>query len=221
MLFEAIVRRFPALKTLSEATVGGRLTGLLSLGTAQVEAEFTEVTRSGRRFMGSFGTTGLVPVTAMPTTLAIAALYNADLNKSYVIDSVTALWLSAATAGPTGLTMAGIVSPITATLPAAAAGSAVGSCSAGGLVSKAILASGAPGYTLPTPTGMTQWGILPGHQSSPGVGDSAGVSNTADVRGRIIVPPGKVLGLTLFAATATTQVFLLFATWHEVELDLE
>jgi hypothetical protein len=218
MLLEAIVRRFPALKTLSEATTGARLTGLLSLAVSQVEAEFQEMTRAGRRFMGVFGTAGVAPVQAMPTTTAAWSLYNPDPNRSYVIDSLTPLFLSAGTPAITGLTMVSIVSAITATLPTTAAGATVGSASAGGLVSKAVLGQA---YTLPAQTGMQQWGIVPGQQGIGPVSGVAGQSNTADVRGRLIVPPGKVLGLSLFAASGTTQVFILGATWHEVELDLE
>jgi hypothetical protein len=217
MIAEAIIRRFPALKTLTEAVTGARLTGLLSLAVAQVEDEFTEMTRAGRRFNGIFGTVGIQSVQAVPTTAAAWALFNADKNRSYVIDSITAFFLSG-TAGIGG-TLVGIVSPITSTIPAAAATATVGNCSASGLVSKAALAVN---YTLPTPSGMIQWGILPGFQGqTTGVAPGLGGAYSADVRGRLIVPPGDVLGLSLITVAGTTPLFIMGVAWHEVELDLE
>jgi hypothetical protein len=220
MLLEALVRRFPALRAFSEATTGGRLTGHLSVAVAQVESENTEMTRAGRRFTGIFSTTGFGTVQAVPTTAATWALYNADANRSYVIDSVTAFFLSGTAA--IGGTLLGIVSPLTATLPTAAAGAAVGTASLGGLVSKAVLSGGAPGYTIPAPAGMVQWFSLPGQQGqSSGVAPGLGGNYIADVRGRVIVPPGKVLGLALVTNVGTSPLFIMGATWHEAELDLE
>lgn len=194
-----------------------RFTGLQSVPIAQVESEFLEMTRAGRRFMGIFSTTGIGTVQAVPTTTANWLLYNPDPGRAYVIDQITAFFLSG-TAGIGG-TLVGIVSPITATLPAAATGAAVGNASAGGLNSKAVLAVT---YTLPTPAGMVQWGILPGQQGqTTGVVPGLGGNYTADVRGRLIVPPGKALGLALITAAGTAPLFVMGASWHEVELDLE
>lgn len=214
MLSEGVAGRFV---TKLIGTFAGRYTGLGSVPTAQVESEFLEMTRAGRRFNGIFGTVGIGSVQAVPTTAAAWALYNADKNRAYVIDSITAFFLSG-TAG-IGATLVSIVSPITATIPGAAATATVGSCSAGGLTSKAALAVN---YTLPTPAGMIQWGITPGYQGqSTGVAPGLGGAYTADVRGRLIVPPGDVLGVSLITAAGTSPLFILGAAWHEVELDLE
>jgi hypothetical protein len=41
------------------------------------------------------------------------------------------------------------------------------------------------------------------------------------VRGRLIIPPGDVLGLSLITVAGTTPLFIMGVAWHEVELDLE
>jgi hypothetical protein len=222
MLIEAIVRRFPALRSLAEATTGVRQTGTLSVAVAQVESEHTEMTRAGRRFAGIFATTAVANVIAIPTTATMFALYNADTNKSYVIDQIT-FWVASGTPGLGG-TILHIVSPITATLPIIGTGSAVASLSNGGLVSKAVLTNGSNTYAVPTPSGTVQWGITPGQQGQvAGVAAATNIGSnfSADVRGRIIVPPGRVLGLSLLAATGSTPAYNAGITWHEIELDLE
>lgn len=190
-----------------------RSTGNGSTACALVEQEGLGLTRAARRFAGVGGTTGVAPVQAVPTTAAAWLLYNADSAKSLVIDDVS-FWLLSGTA-TAGLTVLGVVSAITATLPAAATGSAIGSRSAGGLTSKAIFATG---YTLPALSGNTQWQVIGSSVGGvPGVGGGA----TFDVKGRIIVPPGKALGLTVLAGTGTTPLYIPGATWAEIELDLE
>jgi hypothetical protein len=216
MIFEGIFRRFYPLKS-GRGPIDARFTSLESLAVAQVESEHLEMTRAGRRFAGIFSTTGIGTVQAVPTTTANWLLYNADPARSYVIDQVTAFFISG-TAGIGG-TLLGIVSPITATIPGAATGAAVCSSSAGGLVSKAVLAVT---YTLPAPVSMTQWMILPGQQGqTTGVIPGLGGNFTADVRGRVLVPPGKALGLALVTAVGTAPLYIMGVQWHEAEHDLE
>lgn len=215
MLAEFLVRRFPALKSLSEATTGGRFTGFLSVAAAQVEAERQEQSRAGRRFTALGYTTGLAPVQAVPTTAATWALYNADPNRSYVVDNLDFFLLSGTAV--IGASMMYIVSPITATLPAASTGSVISNRSAGGLTSKAIFANS---YTLPTPAGNSQWGFV-SITSQPGGIPGVGGCFSCDVRGGIIIPPGKCLGLAVFAGAGTTPLYIPSVTWYEAELDLE
>lgn len=218
-LIEAIVRRFPALATHSEATTGGRLTTKLSLATAQIESEYAELTRAGRMFSGIGVAAGAAPVQAIPTTAATHLLYNPDPKRSYVIVSVGAMILSG-TPG-TGATLWGIVSSITATLPTAATGSLIGNTGGQGLSSKAIIATA---YTLPSPAGNAQWSILPGQLGQLGNGTAAasvGGLYSADVRGRVIVPPGRAFGLVVLSGVGTTPLFVPTFTWYEAEEDLE
>ena len=225
MLLEAIVRRFPIAKALSEATTSARLTGHLSVAVAQTEAEFAEMTRSGRRFIGTCGalSTNIAPVTTVPTTTTQWSVYNADPVRSYVIDCVNFMQ-SASTTPATGGCILGIVSPITTTIPTTNSTGVILNASSGGATSKAILSSA---YAIPTLIAANQgaaWFVMPGQQGQCAVGTAAtalGANFNADVRGRVIVPPGKILGLALLAGTGTASYFVASVTWHEVELDLE
>ena len=219
MLLEAIVRRFTASLSHSEATTGARLTTKLSVAVAQVESEYAELTRSGRMFTGLGVAAGAAPVQAIPTTTATHFLYNPDPRKSYVLVDLGVMVLSGTPAQ--GVSLWGIVTPLTATLPGAATGSLVGSWSAGGLSSKAIFATA---YTIPTPAGNSQWGVIPGQGGQPTFGTPAvavGQLIQADIRGRIIIPPGKGLGLVVFAGAGTTPLYVPHATWYESEEDME
>jgi hypothetical protein len=214
MIAEAIYRRFFPMKN-GRAQDDLRLTHLESLAVAQVESEALEMTRSGRRFTGVFSTTGIAPVQAVPTTAAAWALYNGDPAKSYVIDNINGALLSG-TAGVGGAFLC-IVAPLNAAV-AAAAGSAVGSRSGSNMSSKAVLGIN---YTLSALSTNVQWGFVEA-VVSPSAALGAGSGGiTADVHGRIIVPPGKVLGISLVAPAGTTPLYLAGVTWHEVELDLE
>jgi len=215
MNIEGIYRRFVPYKG-GRGPADIRLTHLESVAVSQVESDGLEMTRAGRRFHGVFSTTGIAPVQSVPTTAAAWALYNGDSSKSYVLDGISGALLSG-TAGVGGGFLA-IVAPLNAAL-AAAAGSAVGSRSLGSLTSKAVLGIN---YTLSAlVAGSTQWGFVE-TAVSPSAALGAGSGGiTADVHGRIIVPPGKVLGLSLLAPAGTTPLYLAGCTWHEVELDLE
>jgi len=212
-VLEMLISRFQESKASSLATTVGRFTTALSIPVAQVEAERQEGARAGRRFGGIFGTSGVANVTAVPTTTASWAIYNADLNRAYVIDSIVITCLSG-TPGIGG-TVAWIVAPLNA-IPSAATGATVGSASGGGLLSKAVLAQS---YTLSALSGQTQWGLWP-TLCQPGSA-AVGAATTADVRGGIIVPPGKVLGLALLSATGSTPLYLCGCNWFETQLDLE
>ena len=215
MLAEAIARRFPALKSLSETTTGARLTGWLSLAVAQVEAERQERARAGRMFAGMGKAAGTAPVSAMPTTTAMDFLWNADPNRAYVIESIDYMLLSGTMT--VGATVVAIVTPITGTLPTLATGSLITNLSAGGLMSKGLFAAA---YTIPTPAGTVQWGIVP-QTSNPGGAGSVGGMISCVVDGGIIIPPGRGLGLSVISGTGTSPLFVANVTWHEAELDAE
>jgi len=222
MLGEAIIRRFPAARALSELTTAGRLTGDISLAAAQTEAEFTEVTRAGRRFSAIGSNAGVAPVQAVPTTAAAWGLYNADLNKSLVIDYVTFFLLSGTPVS--GGTILGCQASygLTGTVPVAAGGSTISNMSAGGQFSKTVAFVN---YAMPALLGQTaQWFVMPGQQGQMGVGTpaaSVGGTWNADVRGRVIVPPTKILGLTMLAGAGTSPLYIPSVEWYEAELDLE
>jgi len=211
---EFLIQRFPELKTSSLATTVGRFTTALSLPIAQVEAERQDRTRSGRMFSGMSGTTGVAPVQAVPTTTAAVALYNADPNRSYVIDSI--VWTVLTGVSALNGTTCAIVSPITSTAPTSASGSTVGSASSSSLQSRAVMAQA---YTIPTPALTAEW-MFYGTMTVPG-GSGVGGSVATDIKGGIIVPPGRVLGLSLFAGAGTSPTYVCCVNWFETQLDLE
>jgi hypothetical protein len=219
MLAELIQRRFPASQAHSEATVGTRTTTKLSLAIASVETEFAEITRSGRLFHGYGVAAGAAPIQAIPTTTATHFLWNGDKKRSYVIVNLYGMILSG-TPG-TGCTIWTGVFSITTTLPAAATGAVVGNGNGGGLSSKAIFATA---YTIATPTGNNQWHMCPGQEAQLSNGTavaSVGGLYTADVRGRLVVPPQMGLGIVFLSGVGTTPLFIPGCSWYEAEEDIE
>ena len=215
MLFEGIIERFSVLKSHSKAPGTARLTAWQSIAIAQVEAERTERCRAGRMFRALGVAAGAAPVQAIPTTTATHFLWNSDPYRSIIVESIDTYLLSGT--ATIGAAILGIVSPITATLPAAATGSLVGSCSGGGLQSKAIFATA---YTIPTPANGYQWGTIP-MTSQPGGVPGVGGCFSCDVRGGIIIPPQRGLGLAVMAGTGTSPLYVPTITYTEAELDLE
>ncbi len=191
-----------------------RLTALESLAVDPVAALDCEMTRSGRRFNGIGIAAGAAPVQAIPTTTAGHLLYNPDTSRAYVLDMAGAYLLSGtATAG---LTLYGIVTPVTATLPTAATGSLISSASyTGGASSKSLIASA---YTIPTPASNAQWFCL---GSSVGGVPGVGGGYAQNLTGRIIIPPLRAFGMSVMAGTGTSPLYVPYFTWHEVEHDLE
>jgi len=214
MIFEANVKRI--LERLGlDGPVTARLTDNNSLAVAQIEAEGADRARAGRAFGGMFSTTGIAPVQAVPTTAAAFALYNADKSRSIMLDEIDIALLSG-TAG-IGMTLLGIISQITATLPPAAAGSVVGSLSGSAMGSNAILAIN---YTLPTPSKNAQWSALKCIAQCGGI-PGVGGGFTFEPKGRFLIPPGYVGGFTMLAPAGTTPLFLGFPKWSELIKDTE
>lgn len=220
MIFEGIHRRFVPLKA-GRGPIDARFTLQESLAVAQVETEHTEMTRAGRRFSAILSTTGEAPVQAVPTTTAAAVLYNPDPARAYVIDSITSILLSGTPAG--GASILSIIAPVNGAIASSATGFGIASQSAGGLQSKAL---SAVAYTLATVAVPYAWVVAPGQASnqitvSTAIASAPGGLVTADVRGRIILPPGKLLGLQTLSGAGTAPLFMYGVNWHEIELDLE
>ena len=214
MLIEAVISRIWE-RVANASPTGLRLTDNASLAVAQIEAEGADRARAGRALGGMFSSTGIAPVQAIPTTAAAFALYNADKSRSYLLDEIDVALLSG-TAG-IGMTLLGIISPITATLPPAAAGSVVGSLSGSANGSNAVLAIN---YTLPTPAKNAQWTSLKCIAQCGGV-PGVGGGFTFEPKGRFLIPPGYVGGFTMLAPAGTTPLFLAFPKWSELIKDIE
>lgn len=194
-----------------------RLTGIASLAVAQVEPPYLEAARAGRRMHGGAQTlaAGVAPVQAIPTTTAAVALYNADTagnGLSLVVD-----WLNVFLASGTPAAGLSILATIAkpATPPATnAANYATGSLSNASRTSKAIwstalVLAGAPVWSALTST-------LQPAAANAGQGDSP-----LDLGGRLIVPPGFALGLSVLSGVGTTPLYGFSAQWAELEIDVE
>lgn len=218
MILEGFARRFMPLK-------GGknqdelRLTHAESVAVAQVEPPGLEMARAGRRFyLGYNGTapTGVAPVQAFPTTAAQWAVWNGDFYKSYVIEELGAILLSGTNAVG-GTLLACIFGLPTEEGLAEATGVAIANGSGSAVGSKAVVKSG---VTITNPAVPVWFPIADTALSAIATLPSTIIANRA-VGGRVIVPPQSGLGLAVLAPAGTSQTFLPFASWAEIELDLE
>lgn len=218
MLFEGIYRRFQTLRV-AKGPLDARLTFTESLAVEQVGPPGHEMTRAGRRFGIAYnGTapTGQAPVQALPTTLAGWVIWNGDAAKSYSLEMLGELYFSGTAVAGSQLLACIFQAPVQ--LGANATGIVVASHSNGGPASKAIIKSAvtitgpAAGLWLPVAEQLTA--TLP---AQPG---QVAVINR-NLNGRILLPPGQGLGLSLLSPTGTTPTYLPIAEWIEVETDTE
>jgi hypothetical protein len=219
MIAEAIVRRFPALKSLLEATTGGRLTGFLSLAVDQVGLPNMEMTRAGRRFMlgNNAAITGIAPVGVLPTTVAQWVLWNLDPARTYWFEEL-GVYLTSGTPGVGGILLASLVQA-PAQVGASTVGANVTSMSNGGLASKLIVKSGPITITQPTAPNWYPIATNP----SPNVAAFPGGTflEHRTLQGAIAIPPTQGLALAVVTPAGTTPLFAPFARWVEAEADME
>lgn len=211
MDLEGFVRRFA--RSLS-APRTLRLTNLESLAVAQVEPDGAELARAGLRFYGGGqgSATGRAPVASIPTTAAAWELWNGEPagGKSYFIEAVTIAQISG-TAAVGGVILAAITNTAVAS-PTAASNYATSSASKGSQASKAVWADNQTLGATPT------WLMLAGN-GNPATTTNGGA--TADVKGRLCIPPGYALALHYLSGAGTTPLFVASAIWSELALDLE
>lgn len=220
MQAEGKFRRFVR-TALGGAVSALRLTNVESVAMAQVEGANTECARAGRRFFGGnqIIANGIAPVTAIPTTTATLALFNAEADggNSLCIDRL-GFWLGSGT--PTaGATLLATVSPSKiATAPTVNA-TGYGSASASGS-SRQTKARWATGVTLPSSPNAPAWvQIISTFQlaaANVGQGD-----NWVELLGGILVPPGYAAGFAILSGTGTTPLYGVSCAWNELELELE
>lgn len=212
---QAQLRRFVA-NSLGGSLRDLRMTGHESLAVAQVEPKDFELSRSGRRFIGGnqIIANGIAPVSAIPTTTATLALYNADPSKSYAIEQL-GFWLGSGTPAA-GATLMATVSPAKIASPPAAmaTGYGVASASGGSQSSKALWAAA---VTLPGSPAWIQ--ILSTLQlAAANVGQGDGILKLA---GALVVPPGHCLGLAILSGAGTTPLYGISCIHSELQAELE
>jgi len=220
MLAEGLVRRFPAIKALSEGTVGMRLTGLLSLATAQVEANAHERARAGRTFIlgNSAAITGIGGVATMPTTAAQWSIWNNDSQKSYFFEEI-GMYLTSGTLTPGCMLLAAFVTSYTAVVTGSStAGISVTSSSNSAVASRAIVKSS---LTTNTPAYPNWYPLAFDPSPNTTAFASSVLLEHRNIAGGIVLPPQQGLSLAVVAATTGTPLFAPFARWYEMETDLE
>jgi hypothetical protein len=200
------------------------LTDQLELMVAQAASPFGEITRMGRAFE-VHTQVAVAAVVAMPTTAAMLSLQNMepDGGRSYVIDRVWATRIVTTTAIASQATLLGCLGQTRV--------AALGALSAlpnnplngnGGKDTRAQTYLTA--VALDAVTGVLgNWRGLPGQTG--GVKVSAGAATVggdfinAQVDGRIILPPGRVFAMHVFAPLVA-ETFVSGIEWHEKQLRL-
>ena len=197
-------------------TVYGNATGTGAMRVADTEPDGYELTRAGLRFYcgQSAALTGIAPVQAMPTTAAQWVIWNPSTTKALVFDRVGLLLISG-TAGA-GIVVVGAL----VTLPANSAnksGITIASASGSSKSSVALINSG---VTVTSPAAPAWFPVAKSDTANTAV-LSVGAFND-DVRGRIIVPPLKGLGLCALSPSGTSPLYApVGCSWFEIESDLE
>lgn len=218
MLFESIYRRFTPL-TSGKGPLDVRTTFCESVAVAQVEPPAFEMSRAGRRFRigNNAAITGIAPVQALPTTTAQWVIFNASSTKSYAFEEL-GMYLTSGTPGVGGVLLAALFQTPSQIAVASGAGVGVSSSSSGGLTSAAICKAT---VTITVPAAPNWYPVA--SNASPNVGafpGSATLENRS-LAGGLIVPPLWGLALNVVGLAGTTPLFAPFATWVEIETDLE
>lgn len=212
--------RFFPNKSSSGALVHARGTGLGSLAADQVAPARFEMSRAGRRFMlCDKGVGGIAPVQAWPTSAAQWVIWNNDPSRSYAFEEL-GVHLASGTPGVGGVLLCAMfTSPSQAALVTPST-MAIVSASNGNISSNAIC-TGA-GVTIGAGKVPATWYTL-AQNSSPNVAAFAGSTflEHRNLQGSLVLPPNQGLALNVVAPAGTTPLFVPFATWVEIETDLE
>jgi hypothetical protein len=197
-------------------TVYGSCSGHGALRVAQVDQQHAELTRAGRRFTLGYSSapTGIAPVTAIPTTAAQWVITNTSSVDTFTFDSL-GVHLHSGTAA------AGIsVYACLFTAPAQS-GFATG-ISAQSLSFSSTSSSSASvksGVTVTNPAAPAWFLVAKSDSANTAVGAVSAVN--FELKGGLMLPPGKSLGLATLSGTGTSPLFIPVATWTESEQDLE
>ncbi len=209
-LINAIHRVLGTEKTL-EASESG------SLFTAQGAAPFEELARSGMTFTAR-SITAAAGVVALPTTAAIISLFNtaASGGKSAIIDAIFAVQIAAHTT----IGQSGLIFVLGQTAVASNAGALVIRKMNGlGPTSDSVCLAGDSSIALDAVTGVAIGWIPIGPTVNAGVISLPGEVIYAPVDGRLIVPPGHLLGVNVMTSNVE-NTFQCGILWHERQLTL-
>lgn len=192
-----------------------RVNSVGNLGVDRVLPEYAELALARHVFNANTGAgTAIAPVTAMPTTTATWALYNAgEPGSGDVLIPLSAYcWSVSGTLG-LGMSLVGTVAlaKVVGTRPTAYV-SSVNTSFSGGRASTAIFAQAI------TMVGTPAWAVLASRDQVSAI--SVGSGLVADVKGMMLIPPGYVGALTVVAPVGTTALFGCGFVYATVEADL-
>jgi len=189
----------------------GRLGGLK---VNQVVPQYHSLAEAGRIYGWSSATaTAKAPVTAIPTTAAIFALWNGNTAASGLALSIlrVSCWQVSGTAG-LGLALIAGVSPTAQTAVTSATNAIKTSLSASSRTSAATFG------TDITLGGTPSWQILGGLDKVAAVTVGGGVTCRCD--GEFLVPSGFCFGMSVLAPVGTSALFGMSVVYAEVEASL-
>lgn len=189
------------------------LTEQYELLVAMGSSAYEETVRMGRSFE-VHTTSAVAAVVAVPTTANLLSIYNAepDGGRSLIIDRLWAL-MGAGTAAAGQATILACLGQTRVAALATASLVQTALNGLGGKDSKVINSTTA----LDAVTGVAgNWRVAPGLKGGqkPGAGATPGVFADAEVNGRLIVPPGRLLALHVLA-DVVGSTFTVGAEWHE------
>lgn len=162
-------------------------------------------------------TTAAAPVSAVPTTAALLGIWNGEPanGKSYVIEDFFAVIVAATAAiQATGILYCLHFNPATITTITGA----LTPINLRGNLPYRGLAQVAAGVTLDATNGVAAAWYPIGTSSAPVNTTQVGQTIEVPVNGRIIIPPGGKLGLTVISGATTATSVQLGLRWHEVNL---
>ena len=217
MLLEGVYKRFLA-SIDSKNIVDLRFTQNESIAVAQTEASGVELTRAGRRFIlgNSAAITGIANITAFGTTATQWSLWNAHPTRTCFFETI-GVYNTSGTPGVGGILLFTYFSTPAST-GAIYTGATISSASGGNHASAVIFKSGA---TITTPA-APNWSYISDIVST-NVGAFPGSGNLVnrDIGGRIAIPPGQGLAISVLGLAGTTPLWAPFAEWVELEVDME
>lgn len=190
-----------------------QLEQLVAIGTSA----YGEIVKIGRAFRVNT-TTAIAAVTAIPTTACLLALFNNedDNGRSYIIDRVWALQAAAATQADAQ----SLICLLGSTREAAPTDAALKVVSLNGTGHKDSKARTILNATaLPATTGIAGDWFPPTQLTNAQAGAFGGCSITANIDGRIIVPPGRYFAMHVLSGHVT-NTFQGGIEWHERQIRL-
>ena len=188
---------------------------------AQGEAKYVETTRSGKHFIMR-NTTAVAAVVALPTTAVNCAFYNTDPDggRSIIVDAIFALNIAY---GGTNLGQCGMIYVLGQTRIAVAtmadAGLIPQKANGLGPTTDTCIRMSIAAETLDAVTGVEVGWMPIGNGARTGVVTTPGMVLWEEVDGRIILPPGRFMGLHVMASEVD-PTFVMGMMWHEKVLTL-